>query len=127
MKVFAIFLLSILSADALAASSCAERRQFQIEYSRCLDQELEKIERELQTWENNHLFRLQEMERSTGRGDPLRVFQRSRETFKKFSQDHCRWQYLALIPDSQAGAGVYKECMIEQLKQQTETMKKIHY
>lgn len=127
MKALPIFLLALLPVETMAASSCADKRQFQIEYSRCLDQELEKSERELKTWENNHLFRLQEMERSTGRDDPLRVFQRSRDTFQKFSHDHCRWQYLALIPDSQAGAGVYKECMIEQLKQQTEVMKNIRY
>jgi len=127
MKALPIYILALLSFQSQAASSCADKRQFQIEYSRCLDQELEKTERELHTWENNHLFRLQEMERSTGRGDPLRVFQRSRETFQKFSRDHCRWQYLALIPDSQAGAGVYKECMIEQLQQQIAVMKNIRY
>jgi hypothetical protein len=110
-----------------AASVCSDKRQFQIEYSRCLDHELDKMQRELTTWENSHLFRLGDLEKTTGRGDPLRTFKRSRQHLNKFMEDHCRWQYLALIPDSQAGSAVYKECMIEQLSIQVKTLQTIQY
>lgn len=117
----------IATLDAQAASLCAEKRQLQIEYFRCLDQELEKVQREVRSWENSHLFRLEELEKNTGRGEPLRVFKRSRQEFSKFSTDHCRWQYLALIPDSQAGSGAFKECMLQQLQIQVTILQNIQY
>ena len=123
-----IYLIALLGSFHLAAAStCNSKNQSQLEYSRCLDAALEQAERELATWENGHLFQLQEMAQKTGRDDPLKVFTRSRSHFKQFRTDHCRWQYLALIPDSQAGASVYKECMLEQLKLQSELLSKIKY
>jgi hypothetical protein len=117
----------ICTFESQAASLCAEKRQLHIEYSRCLDQELEKLQREVSSWENSHLFRLEELEKNTGRGEPLRVFKRSRKLFQQFSSDHCRWQYLALIPDSQAGTGVFKECMLDQLKIQVTVLQQLKY
>lgn len=123
-----IYLCALLGSFHLAAeSSCNGKNQSQLDYSRCLDAALEKAERELVTFENSHVLQLQEMAQKTGRDDPLKVFNRSRTHFKQFRTDHCRWQYLALIPDSQAGAAVYKECMIEQLKLQSELLSKIKY
>jgi len=121
--VFALF----ASIHVAAEPTCNSKNQSQLEYSRCLDAALEKAERELVTYENGHLLQLQEMAQRTGRDDPLKVFTRSRNHFKQFRTDHCRWQYLALIPDSQAGASVYKECMLEQLKLQSELLSKIKY
>lgn len=117
----------LASFHLVAETSCSSNNQSQLEHSRCLDAALEKAERELQTFENGHLLQLQELAQKTGRDDPLKVFTRSRTHFKQFRTDHCRWQYLALIPDSQAGASVYKECMIEQLKIQTKLLSKIKY
>ncbi|MBU1438925.1 MAG: DUF1311 domain-containing protein [Gammaproteobacteria bacterium] len=123
-----IYLCALLgSFQLLAASACSGKNLSQLDYSRCLDAELEQAERELVTWENGHLFQLQEMAEKTGRDDPLKVFIRSRNQFKQFRNDHCRWQYLALIPDSQAGASVFKECMIDQLKSQSLLLSKIKY
>ncbi len=123
-----IYLCALLGSFHLAAEpGCSSKNQSQLEYSRCLDAALEKAERELATFENGHLLQLQELAQRTGRDDPLKVFNRSRKHFKQFRTDHCRWQYLALIPDSQAGASVYKECMLEQLKLQSELLSKIKY
>ena len=123
-----IYLCALLGSFHLAAESdCRGKKLSQLEYSRCLDAALEKAERELATYENGHLLQLEEMAQKTGRDDPLKVFNRSRNHFKQFRTDHCRWQYLALIPDSQAGAAVFKECMLEQLKLQSELLSKIKY
>ncbi len=127
MNKWCLCLIFMLAFGSEAASHCAEKRQLHIEYSRCLDQELEKLQREVSSWENSHLFRLEELEKNTGRGEPLKVFKRSRKQFQLFSTDHCRWQYLALIPDSQAGTGVYKECMLEQLKIQVTVLQQLQY
>ena len=123
-----IYLCALLGSFHLAAApGCSSTNQSQLEYSRCLDAALEKAERELAMYENGHLLQLQELAEKTGRNDPLKVFSRSRKHFKQFRTDHCRWQYLALIPDSQAGASVYKECMLEQLKLQSQLLSKIKY
>lgn len=127
MKLIGFLLLSIMSLPANSAELCAEKQQFRIEYSRCLDQHIETLQRDLTTWENNHLIQLQELAEKTGRTDPLRVFKRSRQTYKQFSTEHCRWQYLALVPDSHAGASTYKKCMIHQLEQQIDILSKISY
>lgn len=120
-----VFLFS--SAGFAQDADCKSKRQFSIEYSRCLDQQLELLNRELVTWENNHILQLEDIASKTGRKDPLLVFKKSRQTFKTFSTEHCRWQYLALVPDSQAGATLYKECQLALYKNQIELLSKIKY
>ncbi len=127
MKYISCLLLLFFTLDSNAADICAEKQQFRIEYSRCLDQQIETMQRDLTTWENNHLIQLQEIAEKTGRTDPLKVFKRSRQSFQQHSTDHCRLQYLALIPDSDAGASAYKKCMINQLEQQIDILSKITY
>ncbi len=127
MKSIKYLSLLLFTFSLSATEICEEKKQFRIEYSRCLDQLIENKQRDLLTWENNHLIKLQEIAESTGRKDPLAVFKRSRQTYKQYSTDHCRWQYLALVPDSNAGASAYKKCMIDQLDQQIELLSKIEY
>lgn len=126
---YILFLLLLTGAvTAVAAENdCQAQRQFSIAYSRCLDQKLENLQRELLTWENNHILQLEDIASKTGRKDPLANFRKSRKSFKTYSTEHCRWQYLALVPDSQAGATLYKECMLELLQGQIDLLSKIKY
>lgn len=124
-----LFLLLLVIAPLAAAqqTDCQSQRQMSIAYSRCLDQQLDNLQRELQTWENSHSLHLEELAAKTGRKEPLMNFSKSRKSFAAYSTEHCRWQYLALIPDSQAGATLYKECMLELLQGQISLLSKIKY
>lgn len=126
---YILFLLVLTAAAPIRAeqTNCQSQRQFSIAYSRCLDQKLENLQRELLTWENNHLLQLEDIAAKSGRKEPLVNFRKSRKSFKTYSTEHCRWQYLALVPDSQAGATLYKECMLDLLQGQIELLSKIKY
>ena len=127
MKAIVLSLCLFYCFTATAMTDCQEQQQSQLKYSKCLDQQLTQAERALETWENSHRLKLEEMAQRTGRDDPLRLFNRSRTEFKQFSSDHCRWQFLALIPDSDTGATLFKECMIKQLNQQIELLQIVQY
>ena len=125
--IWLILALSFSAVSVAQDADCKSKRQFSIEYSRCLDQQLDMLKRELVTWENNHILQLEDIASKSGRNDPLQVFKKSRQAFKTFSTEHCRWQYLAVVPDSQAGATLYKECQLELYKSQIELLSKIKY
>jgi len=124
-----LFLLVLTASVPVAAeqTDCQSQRQFSIAYSRCLDQQLENLQRELQTWENNHVLQLEDIATKSGRKEPLLNFRKSRKSFKTYSTEHCRWQYLAMVPDSQAAATLYKECMLELMQGQIDLLSKIKY
>ena len=69
------------------------------------------IDRELQTWVNNHTFNLEEKALITGRYSPLKMFKRSQSNFITFRENDCRWQYLIVSPKKGA-ANAYKKCYI---------------
>lgn len=79
--------------------------------SRCLDSAKDAIDRELQTWVNNHTFNLEEKALITGRHSALVMFKRSQSNFITFRENDCRWQYLIISPEKGA-ANAYKKCYI---------------
>ena len=121
MKYCLLLMLSVLMAPALA-NDCAESQKSKLDYSRCLDMSLEQKERELESWQTSHLLTLQQFAEKTGRVDPLHAYERSRQHFRKFSTDYCRWQYLVLLPDNQQAAIKYKVCMLEQVQNQIDLL-----
>jgi len=101
---FLLFALPTVAAPCLQADKAG--------YSRCLDQELIRVERELTAYETSYTTQLQELADKSGRNDPLRLYRESRRFHDKYVLEHCRWRYLSLIPNSQEGAILYKECLI---------------
>lgn len=77
----------------------------------CLTSIKESVERELQTWVNNHVFNLEDKASKNNNNAPLKMFKRSHDNFITFRQNNCRWQYLAIFPDKKANA-VFKKCFI---------------
>jgi len=81
------------------------------EASRCLDAVIKVIDRELQTWVNNHTLNLKEKALTTGRYSSLNMFKRSQQSFITFRDHDCRWQYL--VASHQKSANItYKKCYI---------------
>ena len=95
--------------------ACKPKAQDSVEYSRCLDVVIDKVDREMQTWINNQIFILEELAMNTGRNSALKMFKRSQSNFIRFREDNCRWQYLALSPNEFA-APAYKKCYIRASK-----------
>jgi len=79
--------------------------------SRCLDGVKNTVDRELQTWVNNHIFNLEEQALITGQYSTLKMFKRSQSNFVTFRDNDCRWQYLTISPKIGAD-NTYKRCYI---------------
>lgn len=90
---------------------CEHTKKSTVELSRCLDEVKEAVDRELQTWINNHTFNLEEKALITGRYSALKMFKRSQSNFNTFRDNDCRWQYLIVSPEKGA-ANAYKKCYI---------------
>jgi uncharacterized protein YecT (DUF1311 family) len=105
------FLLSAPSYALKTLDKCAKTEQTTAELSRCLDGVKNVVDRELQTWVNNHIFNFEEKALITGRYSALKMFKRSQSNFITFRDNDCRWQYLAISPDKGAG-NAYKKCYI---------------
>jgi uncharacterized protein YecT (DUF1311 family) len=79
--------------------------------SRCLDEAINQVDRELQIWVNLHQFNLEEKSQINGRYSALKMFKRSQSSFITYRENTCRWQYLNISPD--LGADVaYKSCYV---------------
>jgi len=111
---FIILTQFILSTPAYAQKTldeCDKMEQTTAKKSRCFDHVKDVLDRELQTWVNNHVFNLEEKALVTGRYSALKMFKRSQNDFVTFRDDNCRWQYLAISPEKGAGLA-YKKCYI---------------
>ena len=116
-----LFTLSVFIVSTLLLSTpcyaqktldkCEKAEQKIEELSRCLDGVKELIDRELQTWVNNHTFNLEEKALTTGRSSALKMFKRSQKNFITFRDNNCRWQYLIVSPEKGA-SNAYKKCYI---------------
>lgn len=105
---------SLIVTGAYAAKTikhCEDKQASNIAFSQCLDAVKDVVDRELQTWINNQVFLLEEVELATGRSSALVMFKRSQSNFITFRENNCRWQYLALSPGTGAGPA-YKKCYI---------------
>lgn len=105
------FLFSTLVHAQKTLSECEKVEQTSKNFSRCLDEVKETLDRELQTWVNNHAFNLEEKALVTGRYSALKMFKRSQNDFITFRDNDCRWQYLAVSPEKGANKA-YKKCYI---------------
>ena len=116
-----LFTLSVFIVSTLLLSTpcyaqktldkCEKAEQKIEELSRCLDGVKDLIDRELQTWVNNHTFNLEEKALTTGRSSALKMFKRSQKNFITFRDNNCRWQYLIVSPEKGA-SNAYKKCYI---------------
>jgi len=122
-----LLLLSLICLFPLnAQQNCDPQKQTKVGYMQCLDQQLEQTRRELTTWENNHLFKLEEQASSTGRKDGLKLFNKARQSFELYTEHDCRWQFVGELPDSKAASASYKLCQLYHLKQRIELLKQVN-
>ena len=110
----ALLVLMSLMTSANASrtlQNCENKQAESMSYSQCLDEVKNAVERELQTWINNQTFILEELESTTGKKSTLTMFKRSQSNFITFRNNNCRWQYLAVSSEANAG-DTYKKCYI---------------
>ncbi|WP_426370392.1 lysozyme inhibitor LprI family protein [Pseudocolwellia sp. HL-MZ7] len=98
-------------APSSIISQCDEQELEKKAYSQCLDLVKIKIDRELETWENNQLFILEDVAETTGRQSAFNMFKRAQRNFITYRDSNCKWQFLAELPSNDS-APVYKECYI---------------
>ncbi len=119
-----IGLVSLVPLQTSAA--CQRGIPSHTDYMQCLDQQLTQTKRELTSWENNHLFQLEEQASSTGRKDGLKLFNKARQSFELYTEQDCRWQFIRQLPNDDAAGASYKECQLSHLKQRIELLKQVH-
>jgi len=102
--------------DIEELKNCKARHKSRLDYSKCLDSALLKLDRDIETWEKNVEFKLKELSNVSGRGDALLVFSKASRQFHSYRQSNCRWQYLAKLPDVDTAAKIVKECKIGMAK-----------
>jgi uncharacterized protein YecT (DUF1311 family) len=117
-------LLSTPSYAQKTLDKCEKSEQQTEALSRCLDGVKNVIDRELQTWVNNHTFNLEEKSLITGRSSALKMFKRSQSNFITFRENDCRWQYLMVSPEKGA-SNAYKKCYILLSKSRIKELNKI--
>ena len=123
MKITQLSLTALLLSNVLISTSAMAEKNIKdcqntsliqediAQSSRCLDGVISATDRELQTWVNLHTFNLEEKALVNGRYSALKMFKRSQSNFITFRENNCRWQYLAISPESGASLA-YKECYI---------------
>lgn len=122
-----LLLLTVISAFPLSAQqSCDPQQQNKVDFMQCLDQQLQQTRRELTSWENNHLFKLEEQASSTGRKDGLKLFNKARQSFELYTEQDCRWQFVGQLPDNHTASVSYKQCQLYHLKQRIEFLKHVN-
>lgn len=109
-----------LNNDPIA--ECKAQKLSAANYLRCLDRQVNDLTEKLTIWLNNKQFQLEEFAESSGHKTPLKVFKRSNSYFGKYMEEHCRWQYLMLLPDTASAAMRLKECKINLLQQRLAEM-----
>lgn len=113
----------VLANDAQdPIAQCKVKKLSAANYLRCLDRQVNDLSEKLTIWLNNKQFQLEEFAESSGHKTPLKVFKRSNNYFAKYMQEHCRWQYLMLLPDTASAAMRLKECKINLLQQRLAEM-----
>ncbi|TMM43286.1 lysozyme inhibitor LprI family protein [Colwellia ponticola] len=118
-KLFSFALLcSLLITLPVQAAKTIEECQTQVPeqsssaaMSRCLDSVIAFVDRELQTWINLHSFNLEEKALIHGPNAALKIFKRSQSSFITYRENDCRWQYLAILPNTGADLA-YKTCYV---------------
>jgi uncharacterized protein YecT (DUF1311 family) len=109
--IFTQFIFSTPSYAQQTFDECKEIKNKTDKQSRCFDRVKVVLERELQTWVNNHELNLEAKASVTGRYSALKMFKRSQNDFVTYRDNNCRWQYLAISPEIGAGLA-YKKCFI---------------
>lgn len=106
----------LFAVSNAVASSCLQTDKS--DYSKCLDAQIVSLERDLEVSERTIKTDLEAAAKLNGRFGPIAIFERSRREYRKFVASHCQWQYLTQIPNSLAGAILFKECLVEHHEQQ---------
>ncbi len=128
MKLLPTLLFVALAAPASASqvlTRCESERDTAVAYLRCLDKQIQILNREVDLWGNNMIFALEERSKQSGRSDALRLFKKSQRTFTQYVEHNCRWQFLVLLPDTTSSAIKYKTCTIEMSEARVVELKRV--
>lgn len=119
--------LSVLPSAPSSASQmleqCNDNRATSVEYLRCLDKKISTLDSDLILWRNNKVLQLEKAAENTGRTDTIRIFKKTQKSFETYRENNCKWQYLTLMPDTTAGAIIYKECMVAMTEERVNQLK----
>jgi len=111
-----LVILLLVTTNSFAETACLQTDKS--DYSKCLDEQIVALERELEVSERTIKTDLEAAAKLNGRNGPIEIFVRSRREYRKYVASHCQWQYLTQIPNSLDGAILFKECTLQHHQQQ---------
>ncbi|MFT5161620.1 MAG: hypothetical protein ACI9FJ_000185 [Alteromonadaceae bacterium] len=118
-------LAAVQTVNADELSDCAPKRDTSVQYLRCLDIKITSLDNNITLWGNNIIFKLEKKVKDTGRKDTLHLFKKTQKSFTKYKEHHCRWRYVMRLPDTTAGAVIYKECMVQMSQTRVRLLKQL--
>lgn len=95
------------------ASCQAKHKKDLKSYIRCLDAADNQFARDMTSWENSIIYKLEEASESNGRGEALAGFKKSIRQFQVFKKVNCQWHYMAFLPDVTLATSKLKECEVD--------------
>jgi uncharacterized protein YecT (DUF1311 family) len=98
------------------ATCQAKHKKDKKRYLRCLDALNNQFEREMTTWENSVLYKLEEASKTSGRGEAIAGFKKSIKHFQNYRKVNCQWHYMAFLPDVMMASARLKECQVDMSK-----------
>lgn len=123
---FIIFNLSSFSAYAEKSQGviqCQEKHSVTSKrYLSCLDGVSNQLQRDLKSWENNVIFKLEEAKVSSGSDESIVGFKKNNKTFEHYKKVTCQWQYKTLLPDITRASSSLKECEITMYQNRISTL-----
>jgi len=103
----------------IQSNAPAEARHF----IKCLDSNIETLERERVIWINKIVMDMEALELDTGNTQLLPIIRRSLKHQDNYIEDSCRWRYLHKMPNSTKAAIAYKQCKIRLYQRHVEDLK----
>ncbi len=85
-------------------------------YLMCLDGNINRLERERQTWINKLVLDTKKYQEDTGNTQILPIMKRAFSHQEGYMEDSCRWRYLLSMPNATRSAIAYKNCKVKLLQ-----------
>lgn len=110
----------------MLTAQCDLKRQSEVVYITCLDEQIKQTERTRKVWLNSINTKLEKKQNTSGNTQPLTLFNRSLKQYDDYVESNCRFRYLINMPSTNKAIIAFKNCQLQALAAHTESLKLIN-